>query len=398
MRVLLVLEATLGGTARHVLDLAGQLAQRGYDVHLLHSYLRSDIQFTQGLERLRAHYPQLRLAALPMKRSLAFSDLRCWRGLRRYLKQNGPFDVIHAHSTKAGFLARLLWTGARTKKFYTPHALLTQNPSVTGWRRWMVALLERSLARLTGTVIVLSQEEEREARRIGIKPERLVRIPNGVDCHRLAVRAARRNQIRQRLGIDPGQTAIGLVGRLCYQKDPELALRAFAAARSKTQANAVLVIVGSGALEQELRRTAVRLQVSSQIIWTGEIDAAAHMAAFDILLHSSRFEGMSYVFLEALASGVPVVTTRVGGVEELIHHGTTGFVCDDRDPASLAHWLLRLMDEHTLLSRMSVAARRHAQGFDLSLMVEKLEALYRGSHAGPVQAAAPLEAPTLTSL
>src|SRR6185295_19218671 len=102
-----------------------------------------------------------------------------------------------------------------------------------------------------------------------------------------------------------------------------------------------------------------------------------HMPALDILLHSSRFEGLSYVFLEALASGVPIVTTHVGGVEELVQPGSTGFVSAARDSESLANLLLTLIDSNALRDRMSVACRNLARDFELAKMITSLISVYQ---------------------
>src|SRR5580692_1042843 len=99
-RVLLILEATLGGTGRHILDLARGLLERDNEVHLIYSDLRADVQFQRGLERLRTEWPEFRSERVRISRAVTVSDVAAFWRLFRYLRRHGPFDIIHGHSTK----------------------------------------------------------------------------------------------------------------------------------------------------------------------------------------------------------------------------------------------------------------------------------------------------------
>src|SRR5580765_3233871 len=101
MKILFVLEAALGGAGRHVLDLSEGLIARGHEVHLIWSTLRADRSFRSRLQSLNAATPRLHSLPIAIARAVGASDISSYLALSRYVHQRGPFDVIHAHSTKA---------------------------------------------------------------------------------------------------------------------------------------------------------------------------------------------------------------------------------------------------------------------------------------------------------
>lgn len=377
-KVLLILEATLGGTGRHILDLAEGLLYRGDEVHLVYSLLRSDVQFREGLQVLREKHRGFKSLSIAIERSVGWADLKAYRLLLRYTRAQGPFDVIHSHSTKAGFLARLLIGTGRAAQIYTPHGLMTNDPLLVGLKRKAVCWLESILARRTKAVVVLSTGEYLCARVTGLPQEMLARIPNGVCTATLAARRSERNALRARLGIAPDALVVGFVGRLCDHKNPDHMIEAFAALKKAWRGSTPprLVIIGSGPMEEDLRRLVEERQLSGEVIWAGAVSGSDHACLFDVLGHTSRSEGFGYVFLEALASGVPIVTTRVGAIEELGIDGLTGMVCDPWNSETFAKMLGRLLSDEGLRSTLSRNALQLAGRFDLRSMIESISGLY----------------------
>ncbi|MEO8028139.1 MAG: glycosyltransferase, partial [Bryobacteraceae bacterium] len=345
IRCLHVVEAALGGVARHVLDLI-RLSASSQEIHLAYSNRRCDELFTAGLAALRRDCPDVHVASFSISREVRPSDVMSYAALAQYARQHGPFDVIHCHSTKAGFLGRLLpVSGARV---YTPHALMMLNPTLRGFRRSAVRMLERSLSWISDRVICVSECERQCAIAAGISAKRTVVISNGVDCSEFAVRRSRRAELRQQLGLTPDEVAIGYVSRLVEYKRPQALLESFSKLLALTQTPCRLLMIGSGPEEPILRRQAHEFGIASRILWCGPIDAAAIFPAFDVFAHTSAFEGFGYVFPEALASGVPVVTTPVGGAHELVIQNETGFVCDPWDSVRFADYLREVVDDAVL--------------------------------------------------
>jgi glycosyltransferase involved in cell wall biosynthesis len=372
---MLVLEATLGGTGRHILGVARGFLERNDEVHLVYSLVRADAQFEVGLRKLRDDYPRLGECVLPIRRPVVPADAYLLWKMYRYSRRHGPFDIIHGHSTKAGFLSRLL-PDSRASKIYTPHGLMTLDPSLKGLRRWAVCRLESFLSILSKKIIVVSEEERSCALATGIESDKLVLIENGIDLARFARAASLRTQLRASFGLSPECPCIGWVGRLCDQKEPGRLLDAFAFVNEKMSGLAKLVVIGSGSLEAALRARAQSLGIDKNVIWAGGIDGADHMGMFDVLAHSSRMEGFGYVFLEALASGVPIVTTRVGGAAELVEPSGAGFICDPWHPEMFGGLLIRVLEDANLRASMSEAGRRSVSRFDIVRMLDLVSDVY----------------------
>jgi len=385
MRILLVLEATLGGTGRYILDLAGGLLDRGHEVHLVYSGLRADYGFHSGLEVLESE-PAFHSRSMPMTREVSFSDIACLRRLSSYVRVHGPFDMIHAHSTKAGFLARLVPNRGGARMLYSPHGLMTLNPHLSGLRRSAVAALEATLAHFCDSVVTVSLSEFRCAVKTGIRPEKLIGIPNGLNSAH-APRAERRDLIRTALGLTGDTICIGSVGLLVPNKEPGRLLDAFARLKQQTARPTKLAIVGSGSLEHHLRRQAAQLGLTREILFLGQVNGPDFIPAFDILAHASRYEAFGYVLLEALLAGIPVVTTRVGAAEELITSGVNGYICDPWSVETFASALGLLAENKALRRSMASAARDRAAWFSADRMVDGTVDLYNRilnrAHASP---------------
>jgi glycosyltransferase involved in cell wall biosynthesis len=375
MKVLLVLEAALGGTGRHVMDLATGLLNRGFKVHLVHSTARADEGFSTGLAALMRTEMGLQCHAIAVRRELDLSDIACYFALLRYVVHNGPFDIIHAHSTKAGFLVRLLLRRYGARVIYTPNGLMTANPELTGIRRQAVCLLERTLSRFCDAVIAVSRQELQGAIQIGIPQDKLIVVSNALSPASLPD-PGRRSDMRALLNLQDGTLCIGFVGRLANQKEPLRVVEAFALLRNRTPQRLILAIIGWGPLESTLRQRVTELRIGNDVVFLGQVPAISYMPAFDMLAHTSSYEGFPYTFLEALAAGLPIVTTNVGGVDELLTPGVTGYVCDPWNSETFAAYLQRLVEEPELRTAMGAAGRERAAQFTASSMVEATARVY----------------------
>jgi glycosyltransferase involved in cell wall biosynthesis len=383
MKILLVLEAALGGSGRHVLDLAEGLLTRRHEVNLVYSPLRADQAFLRRLASLSMTWPDLLCKSIAITRSVTISDVRSYLDLWRFVRANGPFDVIHAHSTKAGFLTRLLLGTQGAKMIYTPHGLMTLDPSLTGVRRRAVCALESTLARWSDTVICVSIGEHQCAIDTGIHSTKLVVVPNGISQCAAGTHARRREEIRASLGLSSDTTVIGYVGRFVSYKKSHRVIEAFALLKQKTAKPSRLVMIGWGPLEPDLQRLAVELAVEKDVLFPGQVDGPTYIPALDVLAHASSFEAFGYVFVEALSSGVPIVTTRVGGTDELISNGVTGYVCDPWEPGAFADYLKLLVEDPDRRSAMSAVARERAAQYSVEHMVDSVAELYRQLGARP---------------
>ncbi|MEA1938605.1 MAG: glycosyltransferase, partial [Pseudomonadota bacterium] len=359
MRICLVIEAFAGGAGRHVIDLAGRLKACGHEVHLIYSPSRPDANVVSELAGLSIDSQTV----LSMRRAPGPWDIpalfRLWRTLRRL----GPFDIIHAHCSKAGALTRLAGLFLSGKIVYTPHGFGSMEMAFSVPVRKTYAVIERFLAPLARAIVVLSSVERDHARSIGLPMARVHVAPNGLRTMILPNRAV----VLAELDLNEDDVCAGFIGRMVPAKDPQMAIRAFAAAASRVP-NLKLALIGEGDLLDEVRAIAEREGVADRVLWLGARSGRELMPAFDMFLLSSRNEGFPYVLLEALDAGLPIVTTDVGGVAETVTDGSNGFVATDA--AGLAESMVRLAQDASLRCSMTSRSKEKSAEFTLDVLVE----------------------------
>jgi glycosyltransferase involved in cell wall biosynthesis len=394
MKLLYVVESTAAGVGRQVMGLANGLLKRGHQIHLIYSDIRSDQVFDRNVSDLSAR-PGFHAHLVAMQRYPDLRDLLAIRSLRRYLRHNGPFDLVHFHSTKAGFIGRLGLAGFNGKRLYSPQGFVTIDPNRSRLVRAPARILEALLSRLCDGIVVVSQHEYLHALGLGIASAKLCLISNGVALDRVSS-VRDRAAIRHEWGVGDSDVCIGFIGRLVPVKSPETMLRSFAAVLSRSRTPTKLVMVGDGPLAQSCRRLAVGLGIDPQVIWLGQQDAKTLMHAFDLLALTSDAEGHPLVVLEALARGLPVVATSVGGIAETVRDGVNGFIAPVRGIAEIADALTKLVDNAALRKRMGRASLEIAPTFSIDRMIDQTVAFYQQILSGRSSAPAELEVAPLT--
>ncbi len=367
LRVLMVVESSAGGTGRHVMDLTQGLLDRGCDVHLVHSTRRIDGTFLYRLDQFKS----LPGMSFPIHTGPHPRDWSIVRAIRRYMRDHGPFDAIHGHSSKGGALARLASIGTGVPAFYTIHGLILTDPKMPRLSWTFYWSIELFLSLFTSRIIAVSPEELRAAVQLGYGRSRVTLVPNGIGPTPLTPR----EQARKDLGLDSEKFVIGFVGRLVDQKAPQVLISAFASVAAAVD-NARLALVGSGPLQDALQLQARQLGVAEKILWLGERSASAVMAAFDVFAISSRREGLPYVVLEAMAAGLPIVATASSGIESLVEPQLNGLVVPPDDAGALANALIALAADPQQVQRFGRLSRQRASKFTIDAMVRQTLATY----------------------
>jgi len=230
------------------------------------------------------------------------------------------------------------------------------------------------------------------ARTIGIRRDRIEVIYNGIDLTRFAREA--RDQTRAALGLDARDFVVGFVGRLDPVKDVRGLVEVFSRVRqslSSGRTRARLLVVGEGPERQAAESLASEKGLGESVLFTGRRrDVPQCMAAMDVYLQPSYFEGHSIAILEAMASRLPVVSTLVGGTPEIISNGHTGFLFGPGDYEQMAAAVMRLCQQPTLAAAVGRAGfERVAQHFSAEVMVRRYEDLYhRVTHTAYLPCAA----------
>ncbi|MDZ4168698.1 MAG: VanW family protein [Coriobacteriia bacterium] len=357
-RVLLVSQPTTAGTARHVADLAAGLIARGTDVTVACP--------TSGMLPERARHDGASVVELAMKREISpLSDARAFFRLMRLCRQLRP-DVIHLHSSKAGFLGRLAGRMAGVPVVvFTPHCWSFQ--SASGRKRRIYLALERFASRFCDVTVTVSEQERREAVEEGVLSFDKVRvIHNGVGPRDFQ---AARSAVRDIPFVS--------VGRLDEQKGYTYLLQALAGLEPGAQGISA-TLIGDGALRADLEREAAELGVTERVRFEGEHDdVGEYLRRSRAFVLSSLWEGLPYTIIEAMAAGLPVICTDVGGCSELVVDGQTGFVVPPRDPAALAQAMQRLLHDDLLRIAMGTAGYERARSlFRVETCVERNAELY----------------------
>jgi glycosyltransferase involved in cell wall biosynthesis len=301
-------------------------------------------------------------------------DLRAVVRLARLLRAR-RVDVVHTHLWGANLWGRLAARAARV-----PVVVATEH-NVDTWKGWHHLALDRALAPAATHLVAVSEEVRTfyEARGIGRGRWRVVY--NGVDVR--AAPGRRRGEVYRGLGLGDADRVVGLVGRLVPAKAPEVFLRALAAAAPRVPGLRGLV-VGDGPSRSAAEGEARRLGLSGRVVFAGlRRDVPELMPGLDALVFSSQREGLSMAMLEAMAAGVPVVATAVGGTPEAIVHGVTGLLVPPGRPDELADAIVALLEDASAAERFRDAARRRVEErFSVGRMIEAHEALYAEAPGG----------------
>lgn len=381
MRVLHVLEATIGGTKRHVLDLARGLRARAIHVEVACPRVRDqhhgDTSFWDDLARVGILTHEIPMTRRPLTAANAAA-----MGLLASLMRRGAYDVVHAQSSIAGALARPAahLVRPRPRVIYSPHGFAFLGDEWgTGLRRAVFLGLERALAPLADRLICVSDAEADDAVRHGVAPrERIAVVPNGVVSADFPAERRSIADLVPDLAPWRGLPIVGTLARMTPQKDPLVWLDVASRLRTAAPDARFVWVWGGGALEPNVYETADRLGLRSVLRFLGHRDdARALLSSLDVFLLTSRFEGLPYSVIEALAAGTPVVATDVSGTRDVVRHERTGYLAPPGDAGALAAYVLRLLGDPDLRRRLGAAGRADVlDRFSVERMVDHTAALY----------------------
>ncbi|HEX5830179.1 MAG TPA: glycosyltransferase family 4 protein, partial [Gemmatimonadaceae bacterium] len=363
-RVLQVLQPLDGGVARHVQDLSLGLVERGFEV---------EVAAAPGCVAL----PALRAGGvvvheLELRRAPGPADVRALRALRA-LDRARRFGIVHAHSSKAGALVRGALPRAR-RLVYTPHCFaFTFTSDLSAPERAVYRAVEQLLIARTGALVAVSEWEAETARRglLGARA-RVATVPNGTGPCAVAEPDP---ELRALAG---GEPLAVFVSKLRPEKNPLAVVRAAAQLHAAGELPGRVAIVGDGDLAPAVRDEIAARGVGEAVRWFPFGGSTApYIAAADLLVVPSSWESLPITPLEAMACGVPVLATAVGGMPEAITDGRTGWLVPAGDEGALAGALRDLLGDRERLARAGAAARELvAERFRLDTMVDGVAALY----------------------
>ncbi len=348
---------------RVVLDLCRNLDRSRYDVAVYCTHVLGPLAADLEQSGVAVHHH-------PIRRRLDHwtRPVRIYRFLRGFRP-----DVVHtqhmAAFLDAALATRLAGVGALV---HTDHSKYYP----TEKRRYLLA--ERVLSGLADAFCAVSRHTRRElAQHEGIPESRIEVVYNGFDFEALPGERDRA-EIRSALGIPPDAPVLGAIARLEWQKGLDLLVAAMPRVLRQLPA-ARAVIVGGGSREEELRRQIEELGLGRRVHLAGwRTDATRFLAAIDLFVMSSNFEGMPIALLEAMAMSLPILATAVGGVPEMVEDDVSGRLMRDRDPHSFGRTAAEMLGDAERLRRYGRAGRqRYERDFRVASMVDSYDRIYR---------------------
>lgn len=367
IRILFLIDKLgIGGTERQLVELVKRIDRDKFELYL--GCLAGD---ESGIQE---HFPEcvkVQSIILKVRSTYSLAALVAVCRLIRLIRSES-IDIVQCYFLKAKLLGCLAGklAGAKTvscQRDLGMHINATNRVAV----RLANACADRFLVNSLSVKEYLIRGQ-------GAPSDRIDVVANGVDVkdYRPAT-PAERAAYKLKLGLDPAVVVIGVVANLKLVKGLGDFIRA-AALVSRAHEKAHFVIVGKGPEEDKLRHLAAELRVADKILFAGRRDdVRPFLGAFDIAVLCSLSEGFSNAVLEYMAAGLPVVATRVGGNQEQVHDGETGFLVPPGDSELLAKALLRLIQEDGLRVRMSQEALREcAELYSMEKMIGRMEDYY----------------------
>lgn len=311
---------------------------------------------------------------IEMKREISFSDLKAIKFVRQVIKKYNP-DIVYAHSSKGGAVARLADIGLKNKCVYNPHGWAF-NMHCSRQRQKLYIMIERLAARFCDKIICISEFEKQSAVEKKIcKKDKLQVILNGIDIE--GYEKAPHNQItRTSLMIPENAFVVGMVGRICPQKAPDVFIKA-AKKIKEVVPNSFFIIVGDGKKEDIINYARQNGFIDSLLITGWVENPMSYIELFDAAVLLSRWEGFGLVLPEYMLAQKPVVATSVDAIPSIIKNTVNGLLVEPENITQAYEALLKLHQDSLLAEKLVRAGIKDVHTrFDIKRVVKEHENLF----------------------
>lgn len=365
LRVLHVLEALEGGTARHVVDLVRHTSGVDHEVVLPPRRVGgcTDTTAAEAMAAAGATLHRLDLRRSPFQPANAVAVAK----LAQLLRERRP-AVLHAHSSIGGLVGRVAARTIAVPVVYTPNGITNVRAGIA---------VERVLGwASTNFLVAVSESERQRALELHLTaPRRLIVIPNGIDlCPAAPSEPAA--DLKTILHLPDDARLVGTISRLVPQKAPEDLVEALAALAPR-HPDAHLVVVGDGPRRDAFDEAVTGHGLHGRVHRIPYLaNASAVLDQLDVFVLASRFEGAPYAPMEAMRAGTPVVATDVVGTRDVIEHGVSGLLAPFGRPDQLGHLVGELLDDPARREQLRRGATARLAKFDVRLMGRSLGDLY----------------------
>lgn len=348
----------LGGTELATYNMARELAQR-HEVHVITTWDRG---FPIKSKENGFHVHRIGTVRLPLVTPIYSL------GLVPIVRKIRP-DIIHAQSVWAGLPALLM-----KRIFRVPFVIWGQGSDVY-LPDLLLKMTSKRVLKNADSVIALTNDMKERMQNLYLRD--VFVIPNGIEFARF--QGLTKEKARQKLMVRHDESIILFTGTLKSVKGLNYLIEAMSII-FRENPKARLVLIGDGPQRQNLERLARELNLAGQTSFIGRVSNESipeYMAASDVFVLPSLSEGLPVVSLEAMASGLPIVATKIGGLPEIIKEGENGFLVEPRSPKEIAERVLFLLRDDELRRKISENNRHRAMAYDWRNIVDKIELVYR---------------------
>lgn len=302
-----------------------------------------------------------------MRRSiLPFYDIIAYFRIKKIIQEYKP-DIVHTHASKSGAVGRLAARSCRVPLIvHTFHGHVFHS-YFSPFMSKAIVRFERFFAKRTDAIIAISDSQKHELTEVYkiAPPEKVFTVPLGFNLDKYSIDQDKKKVIFQnKYGFENDEIIVGIIGRLVPVKNHEMFLEMAAIVKSKTNRNVRFAIIGDGESRAGIEKKTEELGLSYSYYitnpkqktdvlvtsWETEIDQA--LAGLDIVVLTSHNEGTPVSLIEAQSACIPVVSTNVGGVEDIVIHGETGFITEVNEVNLFAEYVVQLIEDKNLRERM----------------------------------------------
>lgn len=328
------------------------LIEMGYKVHVACNFDEGNTCSCEQVEILKDNLLKLDVAyyQVDFKRNIMrlHDNIKAYKQVYNLVKENN-YKFIHCHSPIGGVVARLIGNITRTKVIYTAHGFhFYKGAPLKNWILYYP--IEKMLSRYTDVLITINKEDFSRAKR-KFKAKNIEYIPGvGIDTEKFRSVIVKKELKRQEVGIPKDSFVILSVGELNKNKNHEVIIKAIA---RLCNPQIHYIICGKGPAEKYLVSLIKRLNISNQVHLLGfRTDVASIYKISDVFAFPSLREGLGMAALEAMACGLPIITSNVHGIVDYSFNGVTGYVCNPTDIEKFANAIELLANDEVIRNKI----------------------------------------------
>jgi glycosyltransferase involved in cell wall biosynthesis len=373
----IIARLNVGGPAIHVILLTAGLDPERYESILISGLEAPEEGNMLDLADEKGVKP-IRMAHLGRELHPIRDIVTLWQ-LVRIIRREKP-DIVHTHTAKAGFVGRMAaFLAGVPIVIHTFHGHVLHGyfgPLKTGFFR----LAERCMARFSTLIIAVSEQCRRDLLKYKVSgPDHIRTIPLGLELERFHDKpVGAREEIRKEFHIPQDAFVVGMIARMVPIKKHEDLFRAIPIVLQSFP-DTYFLIVGDGERRPFLEELARELNITHRCVFTGfREDQKRVYEAVDLVVLTSANEGLPVAVIEALSAGKPVVSTRVGGVPELIEDGRTGYIVEPENVESIAEGLMKAVSQPEQTQAMGFIAQKETiRKFSIQRLIQDIDLLYQ---------------------